>query len=320
MNQETHEPSRKKKFQLLIWLSAAKLIFILIVVAAGVWAIYALSHNDQAGKQSLSLGRTRAIGFAPTGHVLRVATTSGLFRYSGGHWQRLSKTALASSAPLMATRQGWLTVNTAQQKLWTYNDTGKQITRRSIHQLADGVWAVAYGTGAFSSLTRTSSGTQLRQWSSAGVEQKAVRLASFDGHVTQLARHPSDPMQFALATTKGLAVTSDGGRHFRFLFKGKRVTSLAYGFTKQPTLYVALFDSVKNETALYAVYLNKQTVVNNLDLATVESDHVILLASNPAYPNEVAVVTSHNDLYLTYNGGENWSVIAHKGQLLGKKN
>lgn len=311
--------SRKKSFKLIFWLTAAKLAFILLTIAAGIWVIYLVTHTAQSDKQAVSFGRIYGSGFAPRSDTFSIASSSGLYRYSGGTWQRVSKRETNGKIQFLPVRQGWLEVDPVSNRVIIRNWTGGRIGSYSLANSQKGFWAASYQQAYVVRLTGDSGHYTIDQIAPDGTVKQTLHLRSIQGKAQSIALHPTNNRCLAVATRDGLYVTEDGGVHFKKFFKGKDVTSVAFGFAKQPLIYAALFDKQSKKTALYTVYLSHQNTVNNLDLATVESDRVTQVVTRSNHPHEIIVRTSNNDAYLTNNYGNNWIIIAHNGRGLASK-
>jgi hypothetical protein len=141
-----------------------------------------------------------------------------------------------------------------------------------------------------------------------GFSWKRAAADGLAGKPQALAIHPDDRNLVAVATSQGLYLSRDAGERFeRIAGNGQGLAAffdldgahLWYGaFGSRPTLSrLSVQDGVPVSVAL----------------PPLTNDAVAYIAQNPARRSEYAIATFERDVYLSKDGGKNWSQIAARG-------
>jgi hypothetical protein len=122
----------------------------------------------------------------------------------------------------------------------------------------------------------------------------------------QLAVHPTDPAQLALATPMGLLRSSDYGTTFTRVGSAEDVQAVAFS----PDGARILFGG----TRLMTYTLASGQLMALQTPAVAANDGISALAISPAQGAEIAYATHGRDIQLSRDGGQSWAQIARLGQ------
>lgn len=308
MNETNGKASGKKSVSWVFWLLAAKIVFILLLAGMTVWIIYAVqAHNSENG-EGVRFTHVLGAGYSKDGKTLWLGTDKQLVTYKNGTWAAEKLKGDSRISMYLPINSGFIQISKSGNIEWKTLKQEPSVYRKLNDQ--EGIWANGYATGRLYTLQTIGSMSKLRFSDNRGDTWRTINLKSIEGTAQVMAVSPINKNQLAIGTAKGLYVSTDHGAHFQRFLKGHSVTSMAYGFTKQPSLLVAGFGQ---ETSLYQI-LPQQKKIINLDMGTVESDRLIKIIQNPIKLGETVILTKHGDMYRTENGGQNWTIIAQKGR------
>lgn len=317
INADNRKPdgSDKKSFQLVFWLLAAKIGFILLIALLAVWLIFTVRSGGNQSHAAIHFSKVLGSGYTENGKQLWISAKSGNVFYQNGTWKKSPSSKATGRTQLLPVANGYIQINedkTAEAK----NVDGQAASSVRLPNLSQGgFWAAGYQSGAFYYL-KGGGGTMAFSYSpDSGKTWTRKNLNGILGEVNAVAAHPQKRATFAIATTRGLFLTTDGGSHFKTFLKGENVTSASFGFGRQTTL---LAGTLGDATALYSVIPADDKMIN-LDMSSVEKDKIVQIPQNPAHSRESAVVTESGDVYLTTNGGQNWTILAQRGRGLSTK-
>jgi hypothetical protein len=302
------QASGKKSVSWVFWLLVAKIVFILLLAGMTVWLIYAVQAQNSDSSEGVRFKHVLGAGYSKDGKTLWLGTDKQLVTYKKGTWaaeklkgdSRVSIYLPINSGFIQIIKLGIIERKTLKQESLNHRKLNNQ----------EGLWAQGYATDRLYNLQNIGKTSKLRFSDNKGDSWRTIKLENFEGTAQVLAVSPINKNQLAIGTTKGLYVSTDHGAHFQRFLKGHSVTSMAYGFTKQPSVLVASFGQ---ETSLYRI-LPQQKKTINLDMGTVESDRLIEIIQNPIKLGETVILTKHGAMYRTENGGQNWTIIAQKGR------
>lgn len=296
--------SDRKSFKLVFWLFVAKIALILLLAGFAVWLIYVVKQAVTGDNSGLHFKHITGSGYTQNGK-LWVASDSGLAGYHDGKWSRSSENK-TKGAFFLPVDNGYFRIT---GKTIEYIADGKVITKNELPAgLGKGVWAAGYKSHAISHLSRD----QLSISVDSGNSWEDQQLEGIKGNPQQLAIDPGNDRNFAVATDRGLYLTSDGGKTGIAMLKGENVTSVSYGFNSRQTL---LAGTSGDETALYSIIPDEDKAIH-LDIGSVESDRLIQIKQNPVRHQEAVLITAGGNIYMTENGGQNWVIIAQNGRAL----
>jgi photosystem II stability/assembly factor-like uncharacterized protein len=142
-----------------------------------------------------------------------------------------------------------------------------------------------------------------------GKSWQRAQARGLTGQVNALAAHPADPAVVAAATDVGLYLSRDAGTSFTLLGGKQRVLSATFdqngnqlwysGFDKKPVLStISLFGDAKSRPVA---------------LPPLPQDAVSHIAQNAVQPGEVAIATFKRNVFVSKDGGRNWTQIAKEG-------
>lgn len=311
LKKENHSNgSDKKSFQLVFWLLAAKIGFILILAGLAVWLIYSVHSAGDRNQAAVRFGKVLGSGFTETDDRLWIASGSGIVSYRGGSWKKEMAAQIPASTQIVPVKNGYLQFEgngTAEEK----NDNGKLIRSISLSKKwTGGIWGADASAHAFYHVSTDGGNLMLNYSADGGKNWSTSTLKAVKGNVLMLAVYPEKENVFAIATTKGLFVTQDGGAHFQVYLNGQAVSSASFGSGPNLSLLAGTYGS---DTALYTILPAHQKTIN-LEMGTVEGDRLVQIFQSLKHTGEAAVLTESGDVYLTRNSGENWIILAQNGR------
>lgn len=315
---EKQEESRKRSFKFIFWMFIAKIAFIALCAIGGIWLIFFMTHSGTGSKNEVTFHQVLGGGYASHGSHFWLASTHGIVSYNESRWKNESVKPIPRQTRFLSVENGWIRMERHSVQAAEISANGKRTDTIHLPQNASGIWAADYHTHELYHLA-VSGGVYSIEWSTENGKSWHHRsLHGIHGKVQRLAVNPGNSRIFAIATTQGLYLSSDGGSTFQTYFRGKEVTSIAYSFSSQPSLLAAYFDKKQKETFLYHVIPDQRKAIN-LDLDTVANDRVTQILTSPVHPQESVVLTAGDDGYQTKNGGQNWTIIAQRGRGLQTK-
>lgn len=122
----------------------------------------------------------------------------------------------------------------------------------------------------------------------------------------QMAVHPTEANRVALATEGGLFLSEDYGDSFEQVGEPGVVTALTF----TPNGDTLLFGL----NQLFAYSLAEQQITPLPTPPMTADDAISNIAVNPARPDEIALATYSKNIYLSADGGQNWTQIAAAGK------
>lgn len=122
----------------------------------------------------------------------------------------------------------------------------------------------------------------------------------------QIAVHPTEANQVAVATEAGLYLSTDYGDSFTRIGSTAPVTAVAFHPNGQSLLFGA------NQLSTYDLASEQVTAVPTPAVAA--DDAVGYIAVNPVQEGEIALATFNRDIYLSSDGGQTWQQIAKQGK------
>lgn len=125
----------------------------------------------------------------------------------------------------------------------------------------------------------------------------------------QITAHPTSPETVGIATPEGIYLSKDYGNAFHLISDKENVTSLA--IQKDYVLYAAV-DGQKMRLIRQELNNNEKQEIKIPDIS--EDNFILYVSVNPENEKEVTIVTIKNDIFLTQDGGQSWSLIVKKGK------
>ena len=137
-----------------------------------------------------------------------------------------------------------------------------------------------------------------------GTTWQPCALQGVAGQPYQIAVHPAEPRQVALATEAGLYLSNDFGNTFILISAGP-VTAAAFSPDGNSIVFGALsLHAYNTETGEIEAHPDPDLTGDNL---------ILYIAVNPVRTEELAVATAEIDIYLSADGGKTWQAIAADG-------
>jgi hypothetical protein len=305
--EKSRDGSDKKSFQLIFWLFVAKIVLILLLVVLAIWLIQTVRHAE-SGRAGVTFSKVTGAGYTRTGQLV-VTSSKGAAVREQGKWRK--EKTLPENGNVLPVAGGYFHLDSSGKAEWLKAD-GSPVRRQipspgSAHML----WAVAYYPRTLYALGDQTVSILPQN----GKKWTARKLSGIAGRPRMIAADPKHEGVFAIATTKGVYITNDGGRSFQAFLSARSVSAVSFGFDRQIRLLAAVDGS---ETMLYNVVPEHHKTIN-LEIDTVERDRIVRIAENPRHPREASVVTAGGDIYLTENNGQNWIVIGKDGRGLSQK-
>lgn len=141
-----------------------------------------------------------------------------------------------------------------------------------------------------------------------GFTWKRPAAKGLAGEPRALAVHPDKASTVALATSLGLYLSTDAGESFRKLAGNGEGLAAFFDLDGQHLWYGAF----GGRPTLSRLSL-KQPVPVGVTLPPLTNDAVAYIAQNPARRSEYAIATFERSVYVSKDGGKNWSQIANRG-------
>ena len=141
-------------------------------------------------------------------------------------------------------------------------------------------------------------------------EGKSWRQAAargLQGEIHGIAAHPRRAGTVAIATGRGLYLSSDMGDSFVRLDAREPATAVAFDFDGKRLRYARALSNEVVETTLDG----RQR--RSLRLPRLRLDYVTCLAQSPTDERVLAFATRRRDVYLSSDGGRSWRRIAEEG-------
>jgi hypothetical protein len=133
--------------------------------------------------------------------------------------------------------------------------------------------------------------------------------AGLAGEPRAIAVHPDDARTVAIATSEGLYLSRDAGRHFRkHADKGEGVS--AHFDLDGKRLWYGSFDG---QGRLAQLPVDEGHPVQ-VPLPALKEDAIAYIAQNPARKLEYAIATFKRDVYVSKDSGQSWRQIARAGK------
>ena len=124
-----------------------------------------------------------------------------------------------------------------------------------------------------------------------------------------LAAHPHEAGTLAIATPRGLYLSTDAGDTFRRVSAGLAVTAVTFDYDGKHVLYAS---AVRRQLLTAPLAGGKHRVTR---LPKIGFDYATHIAQNPADPGTLAVATDRRHVFVTGNAGKDWRQIARDGDL-----
>jgi photosystem II stability/assembly factor-like uncharacterized protein len=141
-----------------------------------------------------------------------------------------------------------------------------------------------------------------------GFVWKRASAKGIDGDPLAIAVHPDDAKAVAMASSKGVFESSDGGESFAHIAGGQG-TAVFFDLDGKHLWY----GSYDTQPHLARARL-KGGPSTQYTLPPLAQDAIAYIAQNPARRDEYAVATFKRNVYLSNDGGKSWKAIAEGGE------
>lgn len=301
--------------------SRASLLAVLAGVAGALCLSAAGAHEPANGDRAL-LHHIHGLSYSADGSALYVPSHFGLAVWSAGAWSKApgpahdymgfdaSRDALYTSGHPAADSD--LVNPFGLMKSTDAGRTWRQLGlegESDFHLLAAGhetnrVWVL---NPAPNSRMRTGG---LHRTDNDGLGWHAARGAGVAGRIGALAAHPRDRRIVALATDRGVFVSTDSGERFRRLEAHGQATSVHFDLDGRHLL-AGLFDG---RARLVRQSLDEGAAAEDLALPALGGDAVSYIAQSPAQPRRYAIATFARHVFVSEDAGRTWTQIAAAGR------
>ncbi|OLN22456.1 hypothetical protein BTO30_09075 [Domibacillus antri] len=135
------------------------------------------------------------------------------------------------------------------------------------------------------------------------------KAANLMGQASSIAVHPDHAHSVAAGTDQGAFLSTDHGENFKPVLSGAAVSALTFSFND--TLWAGSMDGTASLTMVDLTSFDTATI----DIPSLnEGEFITFIAANPKDNQTIAFSTSENNILLSYDAGENWTVIADEGK------
>ncbi|GED32082.1 glycosyl hydrolase [Brevibacillus centrosporus] len=314
------QEEREKRLKLSKTLSYLKwglVASFLVVVATG-----ALSIMGNANEQDIYLEHTHGLGYSPDGKRIIIPAHAGLRVYEEGLW----KTPEGEKHDYMGfspANDGFYSSGHPAQGSTLNNpfgivkstDEGKSIKSLALdgetdfHNMAVGYTShVIYAINPQPNSKMSSAGLYYSK--DEGNSWTKSEMNGITEEPTAIAVHPTEPSILAIGTPTAVYFSNNFGNTFEKVTSAGQATALF--FTNIGELYIGGYQN--------NAYLRKMDVASKkseeLKIPELEKDAVAFFAQNPTDEKELAFATFKNDVYLSTDGGSNWTKIADEGKTI----
>jgi photosystem II stability/assembly factor-like uncharacterized protein len=142
-----------------------------------------------------------------------------------------------------------------------------------------------------------------------GFAWKAARTEQLQGDPRALAVHPDNAATVAVATSKGIFLSRDGGKRFDAVAAGAEGLAVYFDLDGKRVWY----SSFDGQPRLAHAPLGGGAATR-VALPALPKDAVAYIAQNPAASGEYAIATFGKSVFVTKDGARNWQRIADRGK------
>ena len=268
------------------------------------------------------LHHVHGLAFSPDGKQLLIPSHLGIAVYNEGRWSKApgprhdymgfaaTKTSLFSSghpAPGTGLVNPFGLIRSGDGGR-TWGKLGLE-GESDFHFLAAGYQTNAiyvYNVARNSKMDRTGIHYTVNQ----GLLWRHADAQGLAGKIAALAVHPTDAARVAVATDRGVFLSTDSGARFEQLAGGEQAFAVYFDLDGNH-LWVG---SYRGRAALARIDLkNRQAMA--MPLPELTRDAVAYIAQNPRQPSHYAIATLERDVYLSQDAGRRWTAIARRGMI-----
>ncbi len=288
---------------------------VVIIAFIVLWAAV-----SPAGAEPVLL-HVHGMGFSADGRSLLVSSHTGLAAYRDGRWSRTLESELDFSGFAVAARSLYASGHPPpdvrlRNPLGLAASTDGGHTWRSLalegeadfHLIAASYEAPAvYVLNHVRNSAMPSPGIYFTPDEGKSWTRAAAR--GLDGEILALAAHPRQANVLAVASDRGLYLSSDNGERFRRVDRRQAVTAVIFDSDGKRVRYAL---ALSNYIAAHVLDRGRR---ETLRLPPLGRDYITHLAQHPNDPRTFAVATRRRDVFLSNDGGLTWRRIAREGEL-----
>ncbi len=142
-----------------------------------------------------------------------------------------------------------------------------------------------------------------------GLQWQRAAARGLRSEIKALAVHPSDPGIVAVGAADGHYQSRDSGAGFDMLAGGSQVLAASFDLDGRH-LWFSAYDG---RPALKRIALEPGSAAQALSLPALSEDAVAYIAQNPARRAELAIATFKRSVFVSKDGGRNWTAVATGG-------
>lgn len=306
---------KEQRKQQLVQKKRRKTTFIGILVGFVILAIAALTFLRPQG--SITLQHIHGLGFAPNGQELVVPAHDGLRVFANGKWS-VPDTPAHDYMGYTPVDEGFYSSGHPHPSSGLVNpfglvkstDGGETLERLGFEGESDfhlmGVGYENHAIYVLNPATNSRLAAGMHVSLDDGQTWQMCTAQGLSARPFQIAVHPTEANQVAVATEAGLYLSTDYGDSFVRIGSNAPVTAVAFHPDGQTLLFGA------NQLSTYDLASEQVTAVPTPAVAA--DDTIGYIAVNPVQSEEIALATFSKDIYLSPDGGQTWQQIAEDGK------
>jgi hypothetical protein len=314
-------------------------VYLIILAAIGL-AVSGCSHNNQESKKSgqetqsaakpnyeiieaktFKVSEIQGLGYPGNDDSLYIATNNGLKMYKDGKWYQ-STANLHNYMGFQAVETGFIASGHPQKGtgfkdplgLVKSTDKGKSLENIAFNgDAAYRFMAAGYSNQVIYVLNEQpthdlSQGVYYSEDNGATWKKSAFKGFTADS-LGMLAVHPQHGNIMAMSTRSGIYYSTNYGNTMKPITSPVMVTALTFSGDS------ILYSSVEDQKILFKTVNPETKVQANITIPFLNYDNpVTYMAVNPKNIKQIAFTTYRNDVFISNDGGKNWTTILAGGK------
>lgn len=300
-----------------IYIAALLISIIMTMTACGKGSQPYAFEDVKNGK----FDHLHGIGYSNGGPGFVIATHAGLYQYAGGQWKEANHEK-HDYMGFSATRDGFFSSGHPEPGSDLKNplgliksvDRGGSVETLAFYgQLDFHYMAAGYDSNEVFVVNETpikELPAGLEYTTDEGATWESASMNGFTSDtISNVAAHPSDKGMLAIGSKDGIFISRDYGENFERM---PETGSVLYVFLTEAG---GVFSSYEQEKVQLKRFSSGSGQIEELSLPSEQMSPIVMLAVHPDDGQEMVIATYDNDIYMTEDGGENWSIVAEKGNL-----